>query len=127
MIFVGLHEIDEEKLLRVLKDNKKTFGWSIHDIKGLDPIICTHRINIEEGFPPKQLPQKRHNSNMMEVVKGEVIKLLDASIIYLIFDSPWVSLVQCVPKKKRHHYDGKWAPWAYKCKKDNQVVDVCWL
>ena len=37
---------------------------------------------------------------MMEVVKGEVIKLLDASIIYLIFDSPWVSLVQCVPKKK---------------------------
>ena len=36
---------------------------------------------------------------MKEVVKAEVIKLLDAGIIYPISDSPWVSLVQVVPKK----------------------------
>ncbi|GJV37829.1 reverse transcriptase domain-containing protein [Tanacetum coccineum] len=29
----------------------------------------------------------------------EVIKLLDAGLIYPIFDSPWVSPVHCVPKK----------------------------
>jgi hypothetical protein len=33
------------------------------------------------------------------VVKKEVIKVLEASIIYLIADSKWVSLVYCVPKK----------------------------
>ena len=36
---------------------------------------------------------------MKEIVKAEVIKLLDAGMIYLIFDSPQVSLVQVVPKK----------------------------
>ncbi|GKD75851.1 putative nucleotidyltransferase, ribonuclease H [Tanacetum coccineum] len=35
----------------------------------------------------------------MEVVKKEVIKLLDAGLIYPISDSPWVSPVQVVPKK----------------------------
>ncbi|GJW92636.1 reverse transcriptase domain-containing protein [Tanacetum coccineum] len=36
---------------------------------------------------------------MKEVVKKEIIKLLDAGIIYAIEDSPWVSPVHCVPKK----------------------------
>jgi len=36
---------------------------------------------------------------MIEVVKGKVLKLLDADIINPISDSEWVSLVQCVPKK----------------------------
>jgi hypothetical protein len=36
---------------------------------------------------------------MREVVKKEVIKVLDARIIYLIPHSEWVSPVHCVPKK----------------------------
>nr|GFA20459.1 reverse transcriptase domain-containing protein [Tanacetum cinerariifolium] len=32
------------------------------------------------------------------LIKKEVEKLLNAGLIYLIFDSPWVSLVHCVPK-----------------------------
>ena len=36
---------------------------------------------------------------MQEVVKKEVMKLLDAGIIYPISDSKWVSPVQVVPKK----------------------------
>ena len=36
---------------------------------------------------------------MKEVVKKEIIKWLDAGIIYPISDSSWVSPVQCVPKK----------------------------
>ncbi|GJY91555.1 reverse transcriptase domain-containing protein [Tanacetum coccineum] len=36
---------------------------------------------------------------MQEVVKKEIMKLLDTDIIYLIADSPWVSPIQCVPKK----------------------------
>ena len=36
---------------------------------------------------------------MQEVVKKEVLKLLDAGIIYPISDSAWVSPTQCVPKK----------------------------
>ena len=36
---------------------------------------------------------------MTEVVINEIIKLLEASIIYPIADSRWVSPVHCVPKK----------------------------
>lgn len=36
---------------------------------------------------------------MKEVVKKELIKWLDIGIVYLISDSVWVSLIQCVLKK----------------------------
>ena len=36
---------------------------------------------------------------MKEVVRKEILKLLEASIIYPVADSKWVSPVHCVPKK----------------------------
>jgi hypothetical protein len=39
------------------------------------------------------------NNAMVEVVKKEVLKLLKAGVIYPVFDSEWVTLVQVVPKK----------------------------
>ena len=36
---------------------------------------------------------------MKEVVRKEILKLLDAGIIYPVVDSEWVSPVHCVPKK----------------------------
>ena len=36
---------------------------------------------------------------MEEVIRKEVLKLLNASFIYAISDSPWVSPVHVVPKK----------------------------
>jgi hypothetical protein len=43
--------------------------------------------------------QRRLTHAMREVVKKEVIKLLDAGIIYPVLHSEWVSLVHFVPKK----------------------------
>ncbi|CAL8988247.1 unnamed protein product, partial [Prunus brigantina] len=48
---------------------------------------------------PKRDAQRRLNPNMKEVVRKEVMKLLDVGIIYPISDSKWVSPVQVVPKK----------------------------
>ena len=36
---------------------------------------------------------------MKEMVRNEILKLLEAGIIYPIADSQWVSPVHCVPKK----------------------------
>ncbi len=69
------------------------------DIKGISPSVCVHRILLEEDAKPTIEGQRRLNPNMKKVVKKEVIRLLDAGIIYPISDSPWVSPVQCVPKK----------------------------
>ncbi|XP_016652563.1 PREDICTED: RNA-directed DNA polymerase homolog [Prunus mume] len=48
---------------------------------------------------PKRDAQRRLNPNMKEVVRKEVMKLLDVGIIYPTSDSKWVSPVQVVPKK----------------------------
>ncbi|GJR30792.1 hypothetical protein Tco_1107024 [Tanacetum coccineum] len=42
---------------------------------------------------------ERVNPKIHDVIKKEVEKLLDAGLIYLISDSPWVSPVHCLPKK----------------------------
>nr|GEV51252.1 reverse transcriptase domain-containing protein [Tanacetum cinerariifolium] len=54
---------------------------------------------MEEDFEPAVQHQRRVNPKIHDVIKNEVLKLLDAGLIYPIFDSPWVSLVHCVPKK----------------------------
>ncbi|BBN70458.1 transposable element gene [Prunus dulcis] len=74
-------------------------GWTIADIKGISPSMCMHRILMEEDSKPSRDAQRRLNPNMKEVVRAEVLKLLDAGIIYPISDSKWVSPVQVVPKK----------------------------
>ena len=43
--------------------------------------------------------QRRLNPKMKEVVRNEILKLMEAGIIYPVDDSEWVSPVHCVPKK----------------------------
>ncbi|GKE68328.1 reverse transcriptase domain-containing protein, partial [Tanacetum coccineum] len=92
---------DEEKaaLLKVLKSHKRAIAWKISDIKGIDPSFCTHKILMEDDFKPAVQHQRRVNPKIHEVIKKEVIKLLDVRLIYPISDSPLVSPVHCVPKK----------------------------
>ena len=99
IIASNLKEDQQEKLLKVLKEHKRAIAWKISDIPGISPSFCTHKILLEEDFKPVVQPQRRLNPNMKDVVKAEVIKLLDAGVIYPISDSSWVSPVQVVPKK----------------------------
>nr|GEV77136.1 reverse transcriptase domain-containing protein [Tanacetum cinerariifolium] len=64
---------DEEKsyFLKVLKSHKRAIAWKISDIKGKDPLFCTHKILMEDDFKP----MVQHQT------------------------SPWVNPVHYVPKK----------------------------
>lgn len=100
IIASDLEDAYEQKLLEVLKEHKEAIGlWSIHDIKGISPSIVMHRIHLGEDAKPSREPQRQVNPPMQEVVRAEVLKLLDAGIIYPIADSTWVSPIQVVPKK----------------------------
>nr|GEX76028.1 hypothetical protein [Tanacetum cinerariifolium] len=92
---------DEEKttLIKVLKSHKQALTWQLSDIKGIALEFCTHKILMYDDFKPAVQHQRSFNPKIHEVIKKEVLKLLDAGLIYPIFDSPWVSLVHCVPKK----------------------------
>ncbi|RDY07728.1 hypothetical protein CR513_08114, partial [Mucuna pruriens] len=69
----------EENLLTVLQQHKKSIRWKLLDLPRINPSICMHRIRMEEEA---------------HVVKKEVTRLLAAGINYPISDSNWV-----VPKK----------------------------
>ncbi|GJX39494.1 retrovirus-related pol polyprotein from transposon TNT 1-94 [Tanacetum coccineum] len=99
IIAKGLKNDEKYALLKVLKSHKRAIAWKITDIKGIDPRFCTHKILMEDDYKPTVQSQRRVNPKIHEVIKKEVLKLLDAGMIYPISDSPWVSPVHCVPKK----------------------------
>nr|GEY51096.1 reverse transcriptase domain-containing protein [Tanacetum cinerariifolium] len=76
---------EKTALITVLKSHKRAIAWKLNDIK--------------EDFEPAVQHQRRVNPKIYDVIKQEVIKLLDVGLIYPISDSPWVSPVHCVPKK----------------------------
>jgi hypothetical protein len=90
---------ENKKLLILLKKHRKVIGYSINDLKGLSPAFCTHRIPMDDQCKPVMDHQRRLTHAMREVVKKEVIKLLDAGIIYPVPHRESVSPVHCVPKK----------------------------
>ena len=45
----SLSDVEEEKLLRILREQKKALGWTISDIKGISPTIFTHKILMEDN------------------------------------------------------------------------------
>nr|GEU67859.1 DNA-directed DNA polymerase [Tanacetum cinerariifolium] len=70
------------------------------------PVIITKDLSAEEktaliteDFEPAVQYHRRVNPKIHDVIKNEVLKILDAGLIYPISDSPWVSPVHCVPKK----------------------------
>ncbi|XP_077211266.1 uncharacterized protein LOC143846661 [Tasmannia lanceolata] len=86
IIASSLTSDQESQLLGVLNDHKAVIGWSVADLKGISPSNCMHLIYCEDGAKPFHDAQRILNPNMREVVKNEVVKWLDAGIIYPISD-----------------------------------------
>ncbi|GKA73294.1 reverse transcriptase domain-containing protein [Tanacetum coccineum] len=82
-----------------LADNNKLPVIIAKDLSD-DEKTALIKILMEEDYEPTVQHQRRVNPKIYDVIKKEVEKLLDASLIYPISDSPWVSLVHCVPKKE---------------------------
>lgn len=77
----------------------KALRWTIADIKGIDATLCSHCIALEDNVIPSRQPQCRLNPIMKDVVRAEVLKLLDVGIIYPIANNKWVSPIQVVLKE----------------------------
>lgn len=88
-----------EQLLDVLRNYPTTLGYNISDLKGSSPSMCMQRIMLEEDSKTSKEHKRRINLIMSDVVKREVLKILEAGIIYPISDSKWVSQVHVIPKK----------------------------
>ncbi|GJT89746.1 reverse transcriptase domain-containing protein [Tanacetum coccineum] len=91
--------LEYAKLYPSLKKHKEAFAWKTTDIPGIYLSFCKHKIQLLDDKKPVVQKQIRLNPNMQEVVKKEIVKLLDTGIIYPIADSPWGSHIHCVQKK----------------------------
>nr|GEX58615.1 reverse transcriptase domain-containing protein [Tanacetum cinerariifolium] len=87
IIAKDLKDVEKGALMKVLKSHKQAIVWKISDIKGIDPRFYTHKILMEEDYKPAVQSQRRVNPKIHDVIKKEVIKLLDAGMIYPISDS----------------------------------------
>ena len=56
IISSSLESDQENKLLEILRTHKTAIGWTIADIKGINPLICAHRIHLEEDVKPSRQP-----------------------------------------------------------------------
>jgi hypothetical protein len=90
---------ETQRLVATLEKYRSVIGYSLKDLRGISPSLCTHRIPMEQEHQPIHELQRRMNNVMREVVKKEVLKLLKVGVIYPISDTEWVSPVQVVPKK----------------------------
>ena len=68
VISSSLTTSQEECLLEVLRICKKAIGWKISNLQGINPLVCTHHIYMEEEAKLVHQPQRRVNPHMQEVV-----------------------------------------------------------
>ena len=84
IIAAGLTELEEHKLLEILRKYKEAIAWSIEDLKEISSSICMHKILLEENAKTSIEHQRRLNPVMKEVVRKEVLKWLNIGFIYAI-------------------------------------------
>ncbi|KAL4273048.1 hypothetical protein GQ457_13G018110 [Hibiscus cannabinus] len=84
-----LNANQELSVVNLFKQYKKAIGWTMVDLKGISPTICMHKILLDDCHSNSVEPQMRLNPAIKKVVMKEIIKWLDAGIIYPIYDSSW--------------------------------------
>ena len=51
-----LSQEESLRLLTVLEKHRSAFGYSLQDLKGISPALCTHRIPIDSNSIPSREP-----------------------------------------------------------------------
>ena len=113
IISANLSEKEEERLLKTLKKHCAAIGYSVDDLKGISPTLCQHKINLEKDAKPVIDHQRRLNPKMKEVVRKEILKLLEAGTIYLS--------INCVQERSTKDNGTEVIFWGTKNKKISRV------
>ena len=73
--------------MKTLKKHRAAIGYTLDDLKGISPTLCQHKVKLEKDTKPIVDHQWQLNTKMKEVVRKEILKLLEARIIYPVADS----------------------------------------
>ena len=81
-----------------MKKSIRAIGWTIENTNEITLGLFSHKIKLDQDHTPSVDHRRRLNQPMQEVVKKEIIKWLDAGVIYLISNCTWVSPMKYIPK-----------------------------
>ena len=86
-----------------LRQNKDVFSWKQADMGGIDPVVITHRLNINPSFKPIKQKMRSITPERQKAINEEVSKLLYAGEIREVEYPEWLANVVLVKKE-----NGKW-------------------
>ena len=92
-----------EPMIALLREYRDYFAWDYTEMPGLDRSIIEHWLPLKKGFRPFQQRARQMKAEILEEVKKEVQKMLDAGFIRPCRYVEWISSVVPVQKK-----DGRW-------------------
>ena len=93
----------QRSILDFLKENVSTFAWSMADMKGIDPAITMHELNVDPTFKPIRQKRRKLGPDRSKAVNEEVEWLLGAGSIAVVRYPEWLANPLVVKKK-----NGKW-------------------
>ena len=83
--FTSADELEEiefkEELIDLLKEFKDYFAQEYDEMPGLDQSIVEHRLSIKLGYQPFKQAPRRFNPNILDDIKKETERLLEAKFI----------------------------------------------
>ena len=80
----------------------EVFSWKQEDMGGVDPVVITHKLNVNPSFKPIEQKRRSFTPEKQKAINEEVGKLLKAKAIREVEYPEWLANVLV---KKRN---GKW-------------------
>ena len=89
----------KRELINLLKEFKDCFAWEYYEMSGLDRSIVEHWLPIKPRYRPFKQALRRFNPNVLNDIKKETERLLEAMFIRPCRYVEWISNVVPVYKK----------------------------
>ena len=101
-VFIGtsLDPIIKEQLTSFLQDHADCFTWIPEDMVGIDPIVISHKLNIDPTFKPIKEKRRKFTPERNKVINNEVDNLLKTGKIREVKYPDWLANVMVIQKKE---------------------------
>jgi hypothetical protein len=82
-----------EPRIALLKEYSDCFAWDYTEMPGLDRSIIKHRLPLKKGFRPFQQRACQMRTEILEEVKEEIEKMLEAGFVRPCWYAKWISSI----------------------------------
>jgi hypothetical protein len=89
----------QEPMIALLKEYSDCFAWDYTEMPGLDRSIVEHWLPLKKGFWPFQQRAQQMRTEVLEEVKKEIEKMMEAGFIRPCRYAEWIFGIVPVQKK----------------------------